>query len=225
MGELTASLAHELSQPLTAIRSNAQAGSRMLGSPSSDSGRDPGHLRRHRRQRPTGQRNPQPHPQPGAQGRARAGAAGAERPGPRGCKSGGDGYRITGDDHDPGPGRRRPAGAGRPDSAPTGCAEPDPQRSRCHGRGTSEAPVGSRFRRCGTIPNRCNSRYAIRYRDRPRADGPHLRSILHVQARRPGHGPLDRADDRAGPRRTDMGGEQPRPWSQRGVRAAGGNYR
>ena len=33
MGELTASLAHELSQPLTAIRSNAQAGSRMLASP------------------------------------------------------------------------------------------------------------------------------------------------------------------------------------------------
>ena len=36
MGELTASLAHELSQPLTAIRSNAQAGARMLGSTSSD---------------------------------------------------------------------------------------------------------------------------------------------------------------------------------------------
>jgi PAS domain S-box-containing protein len=32
MGELAASLAHELSQPLTAIRSNAQAGARMLGS-------------------------------------------------------------------------------------------------------------------------------------------------------------------------------------------------
>jgi len=31
MGELAASLAHELSQPLTAIRSNAQAGARMLG--------------------------------------------------------------------------------------------------------------------------------------------------------------------------------------------------
>jgi PAS domain S-box-containing protein len=36
MGELTASLAHELSQPLTAIRSNAQAGSRMLGTPNGD---------------------------------------------------------------------------------------------------------------------------------------------------------------------------------------------
>ncbi len=36
MGELTASLAHELSQPLTAIRSNAQAGSRMLGSQNGD---------------------------------------------------------------------------------------------------------------------------------------------------------------------------------------------
>jgi PAS domain S-box-containing protein len=36
MGELTASLAHELSQPLTAIRSNAQAGSRLLAT-----GREP----------------------------------------------------------------------------------------------------------------------------------------------------------------------------------------
>ena len=38
MGELTASLAHELSQPLTAIRSNAQAGSRMMGSATTDTG-------------------------------------------------------------------------------------------------------------------------------------------------------------------------------------------
>jgi PAS domain S-box-containing protein len=36
MGELTASLAHELSQPLTAIRSNAQAGSRMLRAGATD---------------------------------------------------------------------------------------------------------------------------------------------------------------------------------------------
>jgi len=36
MGELTASRAHELSQPLTAIRSNAQAGSRMMGSAVTD---------------------------------------------------------------------------------------------------------------------------------------------------------------------------------------------
>jgi signal transduction histidine kinase len=36
MGELTTSLVHELSQPLTAIRSNAQAGSRMLKAPDYD---------------------------------------------------------------------------------------------------------------------------------------------------------------------------------------------
>jgi C4-dicarboxylate-specific signal transduction histidine kinase len=36
MGELTASLAHELNQPLTAIASNAAAGKRLLASGSSD---------------------------------------------------------------------------------------------------------------------------------------------------------------------------------------------
>ena len=52
MGELTASLAHEINQPLAAILSNAQAGQRLLAAGGTDWRGDPRDPGRHRRRRP-----------------------------------------------------------------------------------------------------------------------------------------------------------------------------
>ena len=56
MGELTASLAHELNQPLTAILSNAQAAQRLLERRRRGSRRDPRDPGGHRRGRQAGRR-------------------------------------------------------------------------------------------------------------------------------------------------------------------------
>jgi signal transduction histidine kinase len=71
LGELTASLAHEVVQPLTAIMSNAQAALLMLGS--TDSGEPAGrNRRRHRQRRPAGGGGARPHPGAREEGHFRA---------------------------------------------------------------------------------------------------------------------------------------------------------
>ena len=56
VGEMTASLAHQLNQPLTAIMANAQAGARILDAPGARLRRDPRDPPRHRQRRSARQR-------------------------------------------------------------------------------------------------------------------------------------------------------------------------
>ena len=71
MGELTASLAHELNQPLTAILSNAQAAQRLLAADPVDLERDARDPERHRRGRQAGRRGDPPAARPAQEGRPR----------------------------------------------------------------------------------------------------------------------------------------------------------
>ena len=83
MGELTASLAHELNQPLTGILANAQAGPALPRRPPARPRRDPGDPVRHRRRRQARRRG---HPAPARvppQGRDRAVAPRRQRAGAR----------------------------------------------------------------------------------------------------------------------------------------------
>ena len=72
MGELTASLAHELNQPLTAILSNAQAAQLLLAADVVDLERSREILERHRRGRQAGRRRDPPAAGLAQEGRPRA---------------------------------------------------------------------------------------------------------------------------------------------------------
>ncbi len=84
LGELTASLAHELNQPLTAILSNAQAAQRMLEARCGEPRGDVGDLEGHRRGRQASGRGDPPATGPPQEGRSRALDSRPQRIGGRG---------------------------------------------------------------------------------------------------------------------------------------------
>ena len=81
LGEVTASFAHEVNQPLAAIVNNANACLALLSSAPQGSGRIAGRARRYRRRRGTGERNHRPRAgsRQALVARARRGAAGRGR--------------------------------------------------------------------------------------------------------------------------------------------------
>jgi signal transduction histidine kinase len=213
ISELTASLAHEVNQPLTAIRTNATASLRWLDRtpPAFDEATEA--MRRVIR-------DAERAADVIAHARALVKKSDGERtlvdvnqmirellgfvqpvqaPGRRGG----------------GPSRRSCAGAGGPDPAAAVRAQRDHERHRSDGRGDdTRAPAGdlvrawarrSRPRR----PRRSTRRGKRCGGARPRAA---LRSFFHHQAQRSGHGIVDRPFHRPGSRRAAVGSPQRGPW-------------
>ena len=205
MGAMTASIAHEINQPLAAIAANANAGLRWLARASPDIEEVHAALKRI---------NTDAHrageiiqsvrsifkkaPQQGALVDVNAIiqevlGAGARRP-----------DRPSGHGED-GPRSRPLTRPRRPRPAPAGHPQPYHQRGRGdgHGRGPAAAPhrrdTASRGR------GRADPRAGQRPRHRSRRQGAHLRRVLFHEIERNGHGPVHLPLDRRSAWRTPLG--------------------
>ena len=209
VGELTASLAHDLSQPLTAILSNAQAARRLLAASPVNLAEFEPDPHRHRRGRQTSGRGDSSIALTAQEGRLRAGLSRSERDRERGGATRPErrGHPERGDE--PRAGRRTSEGAWRPRSAPTGGPEPGDERPRCHARAAHRRAEARDPDRRKRREHRRRLRRRLGHRDRGGARGKDLPTAPHDQGRRSGHGPGHRAHDRRGARRRDLRMEPP----------------
>ena len=205
MGQLTASIAHEINQPLAGIASNGAAGLNWLNreQPDLDRARDAfsrivnDSARASERDSWSAGAGQEVR---SAIGQARyrrrhkrsAGAHHCRVAAPRRCAP----NRL---------GRRRSTGAGRPNSVAAGFAELDHEWRRCDesGYGTHEGADGDlHSSRCG---QRAGFGRRQRHGTRPRRPATHLRAFFHDEIRRPRHGAFDLPIDRREPSRPVVG--------------------
>ena len=142
LGELSGALAHELSQPLTAVLSNAQAARHLLESRSAGRRAASGDARRHHQERQAGRRRDRSPARPVAEGRRGAAAGRRQRGGPRSARPGIRRDHVAPHYRD----ERTPAGdsarAGRSGATAASGAQSRAERVRCdeqHAVGRAEA--------------------------------------------------------------------------------------
>ena len=211
LGEMTASIAHEVNQPLAGIVTNGEAGLRWLDREEPDLGEVRSAMERMIRDGKRASRGDR------AAARARAEGAGADGA-PRPERGHHRGASASGPARDPGPSRRAgarprhdlPPVLGRSRAVAAGRHQPDHERDA--GDGARRRPAAAtlvRSARPGDEEVLCSVR-DIRRRHRSREHEPPVQRLLHDQGRRHGHGPVDRPLDRRIAWRPHMGFQQRR---------------
>ena len=208
LGQLSASIAHQLNQPLAAILGNAEAARKMLGQGTGRSRRAARDLRRYRGRRQPGGGG---HPPPGRAVQARRHEDGAVRPQRADSR---DARTAAGRIADPPCHAAHRSGAGAADhrwrtrAIAAGGAQSRPECCRCHERcrrreAQSRAP--HRSDGSGRSPVR-RRQWARDSRRRPEES---VRSVLQHEGRRHGHRARDLPVDRRGASRQHHGDQQP----------------
>ena len=192
MGELTASLAHQLNQPLTGILANAQAAQRMLHGTGARPARAAQHPRRHRRRRPPRRRRDSAAPRSGAQGAVRARAARHEHHARTGRAPGEQRRRDSERDDRTRPHARYGDRAGESRGAAAGHPQPAPQRAR---RGEPQRGAPDHGAHAADAGRHRGERRGLGARPGGRHRGKDLRAVLHLEAGRDGDGPFSGALD------------------------------
>ena len=210
LGELTASIAHEINQPLGAVVNNASACVRWLAAQNLEEARQSAArviADGHRAARSSGGFAPWPRRRP----RGRTGSTSTTRSGKCSrwrrakCRGIGVSLRDT-------IGRRPAAGVGGPDPVAAGDAESADERHRGPewGRRGATRAVGELGQRRGGGGRDHRARFGPGVRSA--APRPAVRRLLHDEAGRPGDGARDQPLDRGEPRRPAVGDGQYAHW-------------